>query len=85
MKLCVFDPNAVGFRWFKQTDLSMVGLVKVALDILQDWEEDGGDSEEDGEENPVELVEKSQVGSTLENKAAVSVSDEKEPRREVNI
>ena len=45
----VFDPNAVGLRWFKQTDLSMVGLVKVALDILQDWEEDGGDGEEDGE------------------------------------
>ena len=81
----MFDPNAVGLRWFKQTDLSMVGLVKVALDILQDWEEDGGDGEEDGEENPVELVEKSQVGSTLENKAAVSVPDEKEPRREVNI
>ena len=61
---------------FEQADLSVCRLCKVASEELHDGEGDDPDGDEDGEEDPVELVEEAQVGSSLSNKAPLSEADE---------
>ena len=75
----MFDPHAVSLEWYKEAYLAGDCLGKVALGKLEDGEEDDGDDGKDREENPVELVEKSQVWGTFDNEAAVGVSDQYKP------
>ena len=79
----MFDPNAVSLGLFEKTDLSVVGLIEVSLGKLEDGEEDDSDGAEAGEENPVELVEKSQVWAAMENKATLSITNQNRPGRKV--
>ena len=65
----MFDPNTVSRGLFEKTDLSVVGLVEVALGKLEDGEEDDSDGAEAGEENPVELVEKAEVWAAFQDEA----------------
>ena len=60
----------------QQADLPIRCLGKVAPEELHDREDDDPDGKEDGEKNPVELVEEAQVGSSFDNKAALSEADE---------
>ena len=61
---------------FEQADLPVCRLCKVASEELHDGEGDDPDGDEDGEEDPVELVEEAQVWSSLSNKAPLSEADE---------
>ena len=71
----MLDPHAVGGEGDEQTDLASHGGGKVALDKLEDWEDDDGDDKEPREENPVELVEEAKVVATVDNKATFSIED----------
>ena len=81
----VFDCYAVGVEGDEKANLARNCLVKVALGKLEDGEEDDGNDPEDREENPVELVEKSKVWATFDDKATFSVSDQHIPEREENV
>ena len=79
--------SAVGSRWldplypiwlerYEQADLPGGRLCKAASQELHDGEGDDPDGDECREEDPVELVEESQIGSSLGNKAPLSEADQ---------
>ena len=72
----VFDPQYVSPERHEEADLGPRYLVEVALGKLEDREEDDGDGPKDQEENPVELVEKPQVGPAFDNKATFSIANQ---------
>ena len=72
----VFDPQSVSLERDQEADLGPRCLVEVALGKLEDREEDDGDGPKDQEENPVELVEKPQVGPAFDNKATFSIANQ---------
>ena len=60
----------------QQANLPVRCLGKVSPEELHDGEGDDPDGEEDGEEDPVELVEEPQIGFSLDNQAPLSEADE---------
>ena len=47
----MFDPNAIGLEWIKETYLAINCVFKIALGELEDGEQYDGDGAEDWEEN----------------------------------
>ena len=47
----MFDPNAIGLEWIKETDLAINCVFEIALGELEDGEQYDGDGAEDWEEN----------------------------------
>ena len=71
----MLDLHAVGGEGDEQADLASHGGGKVALDELEDGEDDDGNHKEPREENPVELVEEAKVVAAVDDKATFSIED----------
>ena len=81
----VFDRHAVGLEGDEKANLARNCFVEVALGEFENGEEDDGNDPEDREEKPVELVKKSKVWATFDDKATFSISDQYVPKREENV
>ena len=75
----MFDAHAISLERHKEANLAGNCFGVVAPRELEHREEGDGDDPEDGEENPVELVEKAKVWSAVDNKTTVSVADKHKP------
>ena len=74
-----FRLHPIWLKRYEQADLAIVRLCEVSSEELDDGEVDDPDGKEDGEKDPVELVEQPQVGSSLKDKSSLSEADEENP------